>query len=273
MSNVGELHLFCLQAGALIVILEGMRKYVSLLLFTAVALMLESCTYITTHRRIADRGQQCQAVVIPDQENLVIFQHNGKLYLQGVLTQVRRSGRNILGKAAAREYTSGQYVPLKRAKNHYVYRELAESDIVRDDLFAISGNKPIPKGAKKVQPGIYRIDSVNLNPVTTALQRGWNAQLPKRARKAQLHMVSSEHRQVGTHLCNTRYGFIIPVTPARANKHAIYAYPAAGLALLLVDTPATLLSNTLVPVCYAVAAIPCGIYQKGKMLAAAPEKQ
>jgi hypothetical protein len=58
----------------------------------------------------------------------------------------------------------------------------------------------------------------------------------------------------------------------RANKHAFYAYPAAGGAFVLVDVPGTILANTVVPVAYGIAAIPCSIYQKSKRLMVTPDK-
>ena len=42
------------------------------LLFLLMALLLGNCTYVNTHRAFADRGRQCRAIVLPDQENLVL---------------------------------------------------------------------------------------------------------------------------------------------------------------------------------------------------------
>lgn len=247
-----------------------MGKFFSYILLAAAGLILNSCVYVNTHRACADRGQQCQAVILPDQENLVIYQHHGKLYLQGVLTEVRRVGRDKVSSFKANDFSSGQFVPIKGAAQCYVYREIGRIDVVEDDMFSIIPGKKIPTGARGIGHGRvatgYRIDSLNCNPVTTQLQHGWQKERPKYARRYYRNMVTSEHQQVGSHLCNTHNGFIIPVSRARTNKHAWYAYPMAGLSLVLIDIPGTVLANTVVPVVYGIAAVPCSIYEKGKRI-------
>lgn len=244
-----------------------MSRFLSLLL---VLMCLNSCVYVTTHRVCADRGRQCQAVILPDQENLVIYKHHGKLYLQGVLTSVRRVGRDKVSSFSVNDFSSGQYVPIKGAPQRYVYRQIGEVDIIEDDAFRLISGKAIPEGAcivgNRNQATGYQIDSLDCNPVTTHMQYGWQADLPKHARRYYRNMVTSEHQNIGSHLCNTRSGFIIPVTRTRSNKHAWYAYPLAGLSFIIVDVPGTLLANTVVPVAYAVAAIPCSIYEGGKRI-------
>lgn len=253
-----------------------MGKFFTLLLLATSAWVLNSCVFVNTHRAVADRGQQCQAVIIPDQENLTIYRHHGKLYLEGVLTTVRRTGRDKISNYIVNDFSSGQYYPIKGAPQRPVYRELGPADIIEDDSFGLIPGKQIPKGATALrqhrQITGYTIDSLNCNPVTTHLQYGWQTELPKYAHPLHRNMVTSEHQQVGSHLCNTRNGFIIPVTPARANKHAWYAYPLAGASFVLVDIPGTLLANTVVPVIYGVAAIPCSIYEKGKRILVTPRK-
>lgn len=235
------------------------------LLFALLVMVLGSCTYVNTHRAFADRGRQCRAIVLPDQENLVLYQHHGKLYLQGVLTEVRRVGRDKVSSFAT-EYTSGQYVPVKGAPQRYVYRELSATDVVRDDSFVLEAGRKLPKGARAIgsrrQVTGYQIDSLNCNPNTTQLQQGWLEQLPRHAHRVHRNMVSSEHQNAGNHVCSTRNGFIIPVTRMRANAHAWYAYPLAGASFVTIDVPGTLLANTVVPVAYGIAAIPCSVYQK-----------
>lgn len=249
-----------------------MGKYVLFLFLAATTFLLNSCTYVNTHRAVADRGRQCQAVILPDQENLVLYQHRGDIYLQGILTQVRRTGRDKVTNFGVNEFTSGQYIPVKNEPQYYVYRKLQPTDVVKNDRFIQRAGKPEPKGARKTSGGIYEIDSLCCNPVTTQLQYGWQAALPKHARRLRTHMVTSEHQQIGSHLSNTRNGFIIPVSRMRANKHAFYAYPAAGGAFVLVDVPGTILANTVIPVAYGIAAIPCSIYQKSKRLMVTPDK-
>ena len=249
-----------------------MGKYIAYMLLAAATLLFDSCTYVNTHRAVADRGRQCQAVILPDQESLVLYQHKGDIYLQGVLTQVRRAGRDKITSCSVNEYTSGQYIPIKNAPKYYVYRKISPADIVKDDYYVQLAGKQIPRGARKVKPAGYVIDSLNCNPVTTHLQYGWQASLPKKARKLRTNMVTSEHQQVGSHLSNTRSGFIIPVSRMRTNKHAFYAYPAAGISFVLIDIPGTILANTVVPVAYGIAAIPCSIYQKGRQYLVKPDK-
>ncbi|MBQ2869657.1 MAG: hypothetical protein IJE88_06490 [Akkermansia sp.] len=250
-----------------------MGRILSLLLLV---FCLNSCVYVNTHRACADRGRQCQAVILPDQENLVIYNHHGRLYLQGVLTTVRRTGRDKVSSFKANDFSSGQYVPIKGAPQCYVYRQIGEADIIEDDVFNLIPGKGVPEDARVVghrrQPTGYQIDSLNCNPVTTHLQYGWQTELPKYARRYYRNMVTSEHQNVGSHLCNTRNGFIIPVTPSRTNKHAWYAYPLAGASFVLIDVPGTLLANTVVPVAYGIAAIPCSIYEKGKRIFVKPTK-
>jgi hypothetical protein len=252
-----------------------MSRLVSLL-FIISALFLNSCVYVNTRRACADIGQECQAVILPDQENLVIYKHRGKLYLQGVLTKVRREGRDIVSSFKANDFSSGQFVPVPDAPQHYVYREIGPADIERNDIFGIVPGKEIPEGARAIkrrrQVVGYRVDALNCNPVTTHLQYGWIAELPGRARPHYRHMVTSEHQHVGSHLCNTRRGFIIPVTPSRTNKHAWYAYPLAGVSFVLVDVPGTVLANTVVPAAYGIAAIPFSIYEKGRRIMVKPTK-
>lgn len=235
------------------------------LLFLLMALLLGNCTYVNTHRAFADRGRQCRAIVLPDQENLVLYQHHGKLYLQGVLTEVRRVGRDKVSSFAT-EYTSGQYLPIKGAPQRYVYRELSAADMVPAETFVLKAGSKIPKGAHAMGPRraatAYQIDSLNCNPNTTLLQQGWLEQLPRHAHRVHRNMVTSEHQNTGNHVCSTRNGFIIPVTRMRANAHAWYAYPLAGASFVTIDVPGTLLANTVVPVAYGIAAIPCSIYQK-----------
>ena len=253
-----------------------MGKFFVFLLLATSALILNSCVFVNTHRAVADCGQQCQAVIIPDQENLTIYRHHGKLYLQGVLTSVRRTGRDKISNYIVNDFSSGQYRPIPGAPQCYVYRELGPADIIENDSFSLVPGKQIPKEAAPLrhhrQTTGYTIDSLNCNPVTTHLQYGWQRELPRYAKPARLNMVTSGHQQVGSHLCNTRYGFIIPVTPARANKRAWYAYPLAGVSLVLVDVPGTVLANTVVPVVYGVAAIPCSIYETGKRILVTPRK-
>lgn len=253
-----------------------MGKFFSFVLLAAAALFLNSCVYVNTHRACADRGQQCQAVILPDQENLVIYKHRGKLYLQGVLTTVRRVGRDKVSSFKANDFSSGQFMPIKGAPQCYVYRQIGPADVIEDDVFSIVPGKAIPEGSRAIghrrQATGYRIDSLNCNPVTTQLQHGWQKELPKYARPYYRNMVTSEHQQVGSHLCNTHNGFIIPVTRARANKHAWYAYPMAGVSFVLIDIPGTLLANTVVPVAYGIAAVPCSIYEKGKRIFVRPTK-
>lgn len=250
-----------------------MSRILSLLLLV---FCLNSCVYVNTHRACADRGRQCQAVVLPDHRNLVIYQHQGRLYLQGVLTTVRRTGRDKITNFTMNEFGSGQYIPIKGALHRYVYRELGPGDIIRNDTFPLQAGSSIPKGARHLgsyrNPVGYQIDSINTNPVTTHLQYGWKTDLPRYARRLNLNMVTSEHQEIGNHVCNTRHGFIIPVTPSRTNKHAWYAYPLAGLSLVCVDIPGTILANTVVPVAYGVAAIPCSIYEQGKRIFVRPAK-
>lgn len=250
-----------------------MRRIFSLIALIGTVLLLDSCVYVNTHRAVADRGRQCQAVILPDQENLDIFQHQGKLYVRGVLTTVRRTGRDKITHYSVSEFSSGQFTPIKGAPQCYVYREIGAADIIENDSFARLPGRQIPRGAQS--PGLtsgYRIDSLNCNPVTTHLQYGWTAELPRLARKSSRNMVTSEHQQVGSHLCNTRHGFIIPVTPSRTNRHAWYAYPLAGISFILVDIPGTVLANTVVPVTFGIAAIPCSIYEKGRRILVRPEK-
>lgn len=253
-----------------------MRNFFSLLLLAVAALYLNSCVSVNTRRACADRGQQCQAVILPDQENLVIYQHKGKLYLQGVLTSVRRVGRDKVTSFKPNDFTTGQFVPIEGAPQYYVYRQLADVDVMKDVEFALMSGKSIPEGAYPVkqrkQVTGYIIDSLNCNPATTQLQHGWQPDLPKYAHKYYGRMVTSEHQHVGSHLCNTRKGFIIPVSPARANKHAWYAYPLAGLSFVCIDIPGTLAANTVVPLVYGIAAIPCSIYEKGKRIIVSPGK-
>ena len=260
----------------MLVIVQGMGKFLSLVLITICACLLNSCVYVNTHKACADRGRQCQAVILPDQENLVIYRHHGKLYLQGVLTSVRRTGRDKISSFKANDFSSGQFVPIKGAPQRYVYREIGPEDIIEDDIFTIIPGKELPKGARALgyrrNATGYQIDSLNCNPATTRLQHGWKAELPRYARRYYRNMVTSEHQQVGSHLCNTRSGFIIPVTRSRTNKHAWYAYPLAGLSFACVDVPGTLLANTAVPVIYGVAAIPCSIYEKGRRVFITPTK-
>lgn len=250
-----------------------MSRILSLLLLT---LCLNSCVYVNTHRACADRGRQCQAVILPDQENLVIYKHHGKLYLQGVLTTVRRTGRDKVSSFSVNDFSSGQYMPVKGAPQRFVYRQISEADITENDIFNLIPGKGIPRGArvtgKKRQATGYQIDSLNCNPVTTHLQHGWQAELPRYARPYYHNMVTSEHQNAGSHLCNTRDGFIIPVTPSRSNRHAWYAYPLAGAAFVFIDIPGTLIANTVVPVAYAAAAIPCSIYEQGKRIIIKPSK-
>lgn len=253
-----------------------MGKFFSLLLLVAAAFGLSSCVSVNTHRACADRGQQCQAVILQDQENLVIYRHKGKLYLQGVLTSVRRVGRDKISNFKPDDFTSGQFVPIKGAPQCYVYRQLTPADIEKDDVFGLIRGKNMPEGAwptkQKRQVTGYTIDSLNCNPATTQLQHGWQKDLPKYARKYYGHMVTSEHQRVGSHLCNTKHGFIIPVTPARTNKHAWYAYPLAGMAFVCIDIPGTLLANTVVPLVYGIAAVPCSLYEQGKRIMVSPTK-
>lgn len=249
-----------------------MGKFLSLLVLSMAALLLSNCTYVNTHKVLADRGQQCQAIILPDQENLVLYRHRGQLYLQGILTTVRRTGRDKISSFIASEYTSGQYMPIKGAPQYYVYRKLQPSDIVRRDHFVQLEGRALPRGARKVRPAGYKIDSLNCNPVTTQLQYGWTSSLPKYARRVRRPMVTSEHQHVGSHLSNTRHGFIIPVTRMFTNRHAFYAYPAATASFVLIDVPGTVLANTVVPVVYGVAAIPCSIYQTGKLKLSRPDK-
>ncbi len=253
-----------------------MGKFSSLLLLAAAAFGLNSCVSVNTHRACADRGRQCQAVILPDQENLVIYRHKGKLYLQGVLTSVRRVGRDKISNFKPNDFTSGQFVPIPGAPQCYVYRQLTAADVLKDDVFGIQTDKKIPEGAypvkQKRQLTGYIIDSLNCNPATTRLQHGWQRDLPKYAHRYYGHMVTSEHQHVGSHLCNTKRGFIIPVTPARTNKHAWYAYPLAGLSFICIDIPGTIVANTVVPLAYGIAAIPCSIYEQGKRILVSPEK-
>ena len=253
-----------------------MGKFFSLLILAASALFLSSCVCVNTHRACADRGRQCQAIILPDQENLVIYQHKGKLYLQGVLTSVRRVGRDKVTNFKPNDFTSGQFVPIEGAPQCYVYRQLTAADVEEDDVFGLKPGQSVPKGAYPVkqrkQITGYIIDSLNCNPATTQLQHGWQRDLPKYAHKYYGRMVTSEHQNVGSHLCNTKRGFIIPVAPARANKHAWYAYPLAGLSFVCLDIPGTLIANTVVPVLYGVAAIPCSIYEQGRRIVISPGK-
>lgn len=253
-----------------------MGRFFTFLLILVAALSCNSCTYVNTHRAIADRGRQCQAVILPDQENLDIFSYHGKLYVRGVLTTVRRTGRDKITRYSINDFSSGQFIPVKGAPQCYVYRELGTADIIEDDIFALIPGKQIPEGARGVgsrkQASGYRIDSLNCNPVTTHLQYGWTTELPRYARKHYRNMVTSEHQQVGCHLCNTRHGFIIPVTPSRTNKHAWYAYPLAGISFVLIDVPGTLLASTVVPAAYGIAAIPCSIYEQGRRILVKPTK-
>lgn len=253
-----------------------MRKVTTLIIAAASALFLNSCVFVNTHRACADRGQQYQAVILPDQENLAIFKHHNKLYLRGVLTSVRRVGRDKISQFTTNEFNSGQFVPIKGAPQRYVYRELGPGDIIEDDMFTLIPGKKLPKGAHLIGPGRhasgYQIDSLNCNPATTHLQHGWVAELPRYARPYYHNMVTSGHQQAGNHLCNTRNGFIIPVTPARSNKHAWYAYPLAGFSFVLVDIPGTVLANTVGPALYGVAAVPCSIYEQGKRIFVYPNK-
>lgn len=264
---MAELIRFCLILHHLLVSMTCMGRILSLILLV---LCLNSCVYVNTHRACADRGRQCQAVILPDQENLTIYQKNGKLYLQGVLTSVRRSGRDKVSNFSANDFSSGQYIPIKGAPQRYVYRQIGAADIIEDDAFLLLSGKSIPKGARIIgrlnHATGYQIDSLDCNPVTTHMQYGWQAELPKGARKYYRNMVTSEHQNVGSHLCNTRNGFIIPVTHSRVNKHAWYAYPLAVGSFVLIDVPGTLLANTVVPVAYGIAAIPCSIYEQGKRI-------
>ena len=252
-----------------------MSRLVSLL-FIISALFLNSCVYVNTRRACADIGQECQAVILPDQENLVIYKHRGKLYLQGVLTKVRREGRDIVSSFKANDFSSGQFIPVPDAPQQYVYREIGPADIIDDDIFGLIPDKEIPKGARIIgrRKNItgYKIDSLNCNPVTTHLQYGWQSELPRYARRYYRNMVTSAHQHAGSHLCNTKNGFIIPVTRAKANKKAWYAYPLAGVSFVLIDMPGTILANTVVPVVYGVAAIPCSIYEKGRRIFVTPSK-
>lgn len=252
-----------------------MGRFLSLVLLAVTALLLNSCTTVCTHRAVADRGQQYRAIILPDQENLVLYRHHGKLYLQGVLTTVRRTQRDKVT-ATPGEFFSGQFVPIKGAPQYYVYRELQPGDIDPNEEFSVLPGKAIPRGAHVVgsrrNPVAYRMDALNCNPVTTSMQYGWKSALPKGAYRVYTPMVTSEHQQVGSHLCNTRSGFIIPISRHRANRHALYAYPAAGLSFVLIDVPGTILANTVVPVAYGIAAIPCSIYQKGKQFIVKPSK-
>lgn len=253
-----------------------MGKFFSLLLMAAAAFLLNSCVCVNTHRACADRGRQYQAVILPEQDNLVIYQHNGKLYLQGVLTSVRRSGRDKVSHFKPNDFSSGQFEPIAGVPQCYVYRQLTAADVEKNDVFGLHPGQAIPKGAHPVRQARqvtgYTIDSLNCNPTTTQLQHGWQRELPKNAQRYYGKMVTSEHQNVGTHLCNTQRGFIIPVTPARTNKHAWYAYPLAVLSFVCIDVPGSLLANTAVPLVYSIAAIPCSIYEFGKRSFVEPGK-
>ncbi len=253
-----------------------MGRTLSIVFLALLSFLLNSCVFVNTHKSCADRGRQCEAVILPDQENLVIYTHHGKLYLEGVLTSVRRTGRDKVSSFKVNDFTSGQFIPIKGAPQRYVYRRIYPSDIIEDDVFSLMPGKTTPKGARivgsaKTASG-YQIDSLNCNPATTQLQQGWQATLPEHAHRYRGNIVTSEHQQTGNHLCNTRNGFIIPVTPSRTNKHSWYAYPLAGLSFVVIDIPGTLLANTVVPIAYGLAAIPCSIYEQGKRIFVHPSK-
>ena len=272
----GQRDSFDLQERNTIDILQHMGKFFSLLLVAAVAILLNSCVCVNTHRACADRGRQYQAVILPDQENLVIYQHHGKLYLQGILTSVRREGRDKVSHFMPNDFSSGRFVPIAGAPQCHVYRQLTPADVKEDDVFGIQPGQAIPAGAYPVKQARqvtgYTIDSLNCNPTTTQLQHGWQRELPKHARRYYGKMVTSEHQNAGTHLCNTRRGFVIPVTPARTNKHAWYAYPLAALSFVCIDVPGSLLANTAIPLVYGIAAIPCSIYEFSKRTLVEPGK-
>lgn len=242
------------------------RRLAQIFLMTVVFLVLSSCTYVNTRRAVADRGRQCTAIVLPDQENLVLYRSSGKLYLQGIRTEVRRAGRDLVNGYSAQEFSSGQYIPRRKAPRSYAYREVQPADIIKDEVFALNPARSIPKGATPVYQGkkivAYKIDTINCNPYTTRLQQGWQGTLPRHAKRVQLPLISSEHQRVGQHLSNSRCGFVIPIGSMRANAHAVYAYPLAGVSAIVLDLPGTLIANTLVPAVSGLAALPGSLYQK-----------
>ncbi len=242
------------------------RVLAHIYLLTIVSLVLAGCTYVNTRRAVADRGRQCTAIILPDQENLVLYHSNGKLYLQGIRTEVRRAGRDMVNGYSAQEFSSGQYIPRRKAPRSNVYREVQPADIIKDEVFALNPARSIPKGATPVYQGkrivAYKIDTINCNPYTTRLQQGWQSTLPRNAKPVQLPLVSSEHQRVGQHLSNSRCGFVIPIGSMRANAHAVYAYPLAGVSAIAIDLPGTLIANTLLPAVSGLAALPASIYRK-----------
>ena len=134
-------------------------------------------------------------------------------------------------------------------------------------------------GKESVQILRKRIDITNLlGTLNAALSEenhveaiSWLEQLPRYAHRVHRCMVTSEHQRVGAHVCNTRNGFIIPVTRMRSNAHAWYAYPLAGASFVVIDVPGTVLANTVVPVAYGIAAIPCSVYQKMRRAFTSPD--
>lgn len=250
--------------------MQYMRRSLSQFsLMTVVFLVLSSCTYVNTRRAVADRGRQCTAIILPDQENLVLYRSNGKLYLQGIRTEVRRAGRDKVNGYSAQEFSSGQYIPRRKAPRSYAYREVQPADIIKGEVFALNPARSIPSGATPVYQGnrivAYKIDTINCNPYTTRLQHGWQSTLPRHAKQVKLPLISSEHQRVGQHLSNSRCGFVIPIGSMRANAHAVYAYPLAGVSAIAIDLPGTLLANTLVPAISGLAALPASIYQKTRL--------
>ena len=215
-----------------------MKRLMLYFLAFACTCMLSSCI-MHTHSRLADYGREYEGVILPMDKVLPAWSKDGEYYVQGIRTTFERRDADLCSLLWITP--SGQYKARSGAETDIAYVRWSPGRRHSFSAAPLPGTGSVPE---------QRADTIWINapylfsddePVYSRIDK-----LPTAALPAESMMVSAT-RFTGHAPHDTPEGIVYLTSEARLTSDAIWAYPMAGAAFVLVDVPISVVSILFVP--------------------------
>ncbi|MBR5877935.1 MAG: hypothetical protein IKY91_00175 [Akkermansia sp.] len=200
--------------------------------------LLNSCL-MNVHSHIADYGREYEGVILPMDAELPAWRKDDAYYVQGIRTTFERRDTDLYSLLWLTP--SGQYKARSGAETDIAYVRWSPGSRHSFTAAPLPGTGSVPE---------QRADTIWINapylfsdnePVYSCID-----ELPAAALPAESMMVSAT-RFTGHAPHDTPKGIVYLTSEARLTSDAIWAYPMAGAAFVLVDVPISVVSILFVP--------------------------
>ena len=192
-----------------------------------------------THSRLADYGREYEGVILPMDKVLPAWSKDGEYYVQGIRTTFERRDADLCSLLWITP--SGQYKARSGAETDIAYVRWSPGRRHSFTAAPLPGTGSVPEqSADSVwidEPFRFSVDE----PVYRRID-----ELPAAALPVESMMVSAT-RFTGHAPHDTPEGIVYLTSEARLTSDAIWAYPMAGAAFVLVDIPISVVSILFVP--------------------------